>query len=151
MKKLIAVLMVMCLGGCVTTATKPPEGCENSFVWQCGFVPEERELVDLGFATLLTAQPKLKSEVKTRAIQGWRVVQEGTLRGAVVELMGFFEKYPQYAPLALFALQRLDMEKTLDECDQKVLMSMFRNIAIYAGARDQDFNDSLAELDIPWR
>jgi hypothetical protein len=136
----------MCLGGCATMATKPPEGCENSFVWQSGFMPNGKELVELGFAALLTAEPNLKNQVKSGALKGWRLVQEGTLRAAVAELLVLLEKNPQYAPLALFALQRLDLDKTLDRCDQEVLLSMFRNIAIYAGAGSQDFSASLAGL-----
>jgi hypothetical protein len=151
MKKLVAVLMVICLGGCVTAPAKPPAGCENAFVWQCGFMPQGRELVELGFASLLTAEPKLKPQVKAGAVKGWRLVQEGTLKGAVAELLVLLEEHPQYAPLALFALQRLDLERTMDKCDQEVLLSMFRHIAVYAGARDQDFLNSFAELVSPLR
>lgn len=147
MKKVIAVLMVMSLGGCVAAPAKAPAGCENSFVWQCGFMPQGRELVELAFAALLTAEPKLKTQVKAGAVKGWRLVQEGTLKGAVAELAALLEKNPQYAPLALFALQRLDLDKTLDKCDQEVLLSMFHNIAVYAGAKEQDFPSDLAELD----
>lgn len=151
MKKLIAVLMVICLGGCVMAPAKPPVGCEDAFVWQCGFMPEGRELVELGFASMLTAEPKLKPQVKTGALKGWRLVQEGTLKAAVEELLVFLKEYPQYAPLALFALQRLDLERTMDKCDQEVLLSMFHNIAVYAGASDQDFGNSFAELASPLR
>lgn len=151
MKKMAAVLMVICLIGCVTAPAKPPAGCENSFVWQSGFMPEGRELVELGFAALLTAEPKLKPQVKDGAVKGWRLVQEGSLKGAVAELLTLLEKNPEYAPLALFALQRLDLEKALDKCDQEALLSMFRNIAIYAGARDQDFQSYIAELGRPLR
>lgn len=146
MKKLSAVFIVICLCGCITAPAKPPAGCESSFVWKSGFMPEGRELVELGFAALLTAEPKVKPEVKAGAVKGWNLVQKGTLRGAVGELLPLLEKNPEYAPLALFALQRLDLEKTLDKCDQEVLLSMFRNIAIYAGARDQDFGSDMAEL-----
>ena len=149
MKKVIAVLMVMCLGGCVTAPAKPPVGCENSFVWQCGFMPQGEELVELGFAALLTAKPQIMPQVKAGAIKGWRLIQEGTLKGAVAELSVILAKNPQYAPLALFALQRLDLEKTLDKCDQAVLSDMFHNIALYAGAGDQDFESGLAKLDSP--
>ena len=79
------------------------------------------------------------------------MVQEGTLKGAVTELLVLLEKNPDYAPLALYALTRLDLEKALDECDQEVLLSMFRNIAIYAGATDQDFYSDVAKLDSPRR
>jgi hypothetical protein len=146
MKKLVVIFMILCLGGCATTATKAPEGCENSLVWQSGFMPNGKELVELGFAALLTAEPNLKNQVKSGALQGWRLVQEGTLRAAVAELLVLLEKNPQYAPLALFALQRLDLDKALDRCDQEVLLSMFRHIAIYAGAGSQDFSASLAGL-----
>lgn len=146
MKKLSAVFIVICLCGCITAPAKPPADCENSFVWQSGFMPEGRELVELGFAALLTAEPKVKPEVKTGALKGWNLVQKGTLRDAVGELLPLLEKNPEYAPLGLFALQRLDLEKTLDKCDQEVLLSMFRNIAVYAGARDQDFAGDMAEL-----
>jgi hypothetical protein len=78
-------------------------------------------------------------------------VQEGTLKGAVAELLTLLEENPQYAPLALFALQRLDLEKTLDKCDQEALLSMFHNIAVYAGAKGQDFVSDLAELASPRR
>lgn len=145
MKKLAAVLMLMCLCGCMTSPPQAPADCENSLVWQSGFMPEGRELVELGFVALLTAEPKVKAQVKAGAVKGWHLVQEGTLKGAVGELLPLLEEHPQYAPLALFALQRLDLEKTLDKCDREVLSSMFRNIAIYAGARDQDFADTLAE------
>jgi hypothetical protein len=149
MKKLAAVLMVICLAGCLTTTVKPPEGCEDSFVWQSGFMPEGRELVELAFAALLTSEPNLKPQVKTGALKGWNLVQEGTLKGAVAELLILLEKNPQYAPLALYALQRLDLERALDTCDQEVLLSMFRNIAIYAGATTQDFSSNVAELASP--
>jgi hypothetical protein len=149
MKKLVAVLMVICLAGCVTAAAKPPAGCENSFIYQCGFMPEGQELVELAFAALLTADPNLMPQVKTGAIKGWQLVQDGTLKGAVGELMAILNKNPQYAPLALFALQRLDLEKSLDTCDQAVLLNMFHNIALYAGAQDQDFSSHLAKLDRP--
>jgi len=151
MKKLAAVLMVICLAGCLTAPAKPPAGCEDSIVWQSGFMPEGRELVELAFAALLTSEPELKSQVKTGAVKGWKLVQEGTLKGAVTELLFLLEKNPQYAPLALFALQRLDLEKALDKCDQEVLLSMFRNIAFYAGATDQDFYSDVAELVSPRR
>jgi hypothetical protein len=151
MKKLAAVLMVICLGGCMTAPAKAPAGCENSFVWQSGFMPEGRELVELGFAALLTSEPKLKAQVKAGAVKGWELVQEGTLKGAVAELLTLLEENPQYAPLALFALQRLDLEKTLDKCDQEALLSMFHNIAVYAGAKGQDFVSDLAELASPRR
>ena len=146
MKKLAAVLMVICLCGCVTSPSQPPTDCENSLVWQSGFMPEGKELVELGFAALLTAEPKIKAQVKTGAVKGWRLVQQGSLKGAVGELLPLLEKNPEYAPLALFALQRLDLERTLDKCDQEVLLSMFHNIAVYAGARDQDFADTMADL-----
>ena len=149
MKKLIAVLMVICLAGCVTATTKPPAGCENSFVWQCGFMPEGQELVELAFAALLTADPSLMPQVKTGAIKGWQLVKDGTLKGAVEELLVILNKNPQYAPLALFALQRLDLEKSLSTCDQAVLLDMFHNVALYAGAQDQDFSSNLANLDSP--
>lgn len=151
MKKLAAVLMVICLAGCLTAPAKPPAGCEDSFVWQSGFMPEGRELVELAFAALLTSEPKLKPQVKTGAVKGWKLVQEGTLKGAVTELLVLLEKNPQYAPLALFALQRLDLERALDKCDQEALLSMFRNIAFYAGATDQDFYSDVAELVSPRR
>jgi hypothetical protein len=146
---LIVVLMVMCLGGCVGAPTKPPTGCENSFIWQCGFMPQGQEMVELGFAALLTADPKLMPEVKAGAIKGWQLVQNGTLRGAVTDLLTFLNKNPQFAPLALLALQHLDLDKTLDQCDQTVLLDMFHNIALYAGATDQDFSGGLAKLDSP--
>lgn len=151
MKKLAAVLMIICLGGCVTAQVKPPTGCEKSFVWQSGFMPEGREIVELGFAALLTAEPNLKPQVKAGAVKGWKLVHEGTLKGAVAELLILLEKSPQYAPLTLFALQRLDLERTLDKCDQEVLLSMFHNIAVYAGAKDQDFQSNMAELISPLR
>jgi hypothetical protein len=149
MKKLIVLLMVLCLGGCVGVPAKPPTGCENSFVWKSGFMPTGQELVELGFAAMLTADAKLMPEVRTGAIKAWRLVQDGTLAGAVSELLGLLRKNPQYAPLALFALQRLDLERALDRCDQEVLLDMFHNIALYAGASDQDFNTGLAKLDSP--
>jgi hypothetical protein len=149
MKMVAAVLMVMCLCGCMTSPPQPPAGCENSLVWQSGFMPEGRELVELGFAALLTAEPQIKARVKAGAIKGWHLVQEGTLKGAVEELLPLLEEHPQYAPLALFALQRLDLEKALNRCDQEVLLSMFHNIAIYAGAREQDFADTMAEAANP--
>ena len=151
MKKLAVVLMIICLAGCLTAPAKPPAGCEDSFVWQSGFMPEGREFVELAFAALLTSEPKLKSQVKTGALKGWQLVQEGTLKGAVAELLVLSEKNPQYAPLALFALQRLDLEKALDKCDQEVLLSMFHNIAIYAGATNQDFYSDVAKLASPRR
>ncbi|MFZ2089926.1 MAG: hypothetical protein WAU47_15265 [Desulfobaccales bacterium] len=149
MKKWIAVFMVMCLGGCAAAPVKAPLGCEKSLVWTSGFMPKGRDLVELGFAALLTAEPKLQNQVKDGAIRGWRLVEGGTLKGAVAELLTILDKHPQYAPLALFALQRLDLEKSLDKCDMEVLLSMFRNIAIYAGARDGDFSDSLANMVNP--
>jgi hypothetical protein len=151
MKKLAVVLMILCLAGCLTAPAKPPAGCEDSFVWQSGFMPEGRELVELAFAALLTSEPKLKPQVKTGALKGWQLVQEGTLKGAVTELLVLLEKNPQYAPLALFALQRLDLEKALDKCDQEALSSMFRNIAFYVGATDQDFYSNVAKLVSPRR
>lgn len=151
MKKLAAVLMVICLAGCLTATVKPPEGCEDSFVWQSGFMPEGRELVELAFAALLIAEPELKTQVKTGALKGWMLVQDGTLKGAVTELLVLLEKNPEYAPLALFALQRLDLEQALDECDREVLLSMFCNIAVYAGATNQDFYGALVELHRPRR
>lgn len=140
MKRLVVGLVLICLGGCVATPAKPPTGCENAMVWQSGFMPEGRDLVELGFAALLTAEPKLKAQVKAGALKGWRVVKTGALKGAVVELSTLLDKNPQYAPLALFALQRLDLDRSLDACDQKVLLSMFHNIAVYAGASEQDFS-----------
>ena len=151
MKKLAAVLMVICLAGCLTATAKPPAGCEDSFVWQSGFMPEGRELVELAFAALLTSEPKLKTQVKTGALKGWMLVQDGTLKGAVTELLVLLEKNPEYAPLALYALTRLDLEKALDKCDREVLLSMFHNIAVYAGATDQDFYSDVAKLDITLR
>jgi hypothetical protein len=149
MKKLIVVLMVLCLGGCAGAPTQPPTGCENSFIWQCGFMPQGQEVVELGFAVLLTADPKLMSEVKAGAIKGWQLVNNGTLGGAVSELLILLNKNPQYAPLALYALQRLDLDRSLDPCDQAVLLDMFHSIALYAGATDQDFSSNLAKLDSP--
>lgn len=146
MKKLAAVLMVLCLCGCMTSPSKPPAGCEDSLVWQSGFMPEGRELVELGFAALMTAEPQVKNQVKDGAVKGWHLVQQGSLKGAVGELLPLLEKNPEYAPLALFALQRLDLEKSLDKCDQEALLSMFHNIAVYAGARDEDFVDTVADL-----
>jgi hypothetical protein len=146
MKKVVVIFMILCLGGCATTATVAPAGCENSLVWQSGFMPNGKELVELGFAALLTAEPNVKNLVKSGALKGWRLVQEGTLGAAVAELLVLLEKNPQYAPLALFALQRLDLDKALDRCDQEVLLSMFRNIALYAGAGSQDFSAGLAGL-----
>lgn len=149
MKKLVIALMLISLVGCAGIQTKPPVGCEEAFVWKSGFMPEGRELVELGFASLITAEPKLKPHVKTGALKAWRLVHDGTLGGAVTELLGLVEKNPQYTPLALFALQRLDMDRSLNTCDQEVLLSMFRNIAIYAGATEQDFTASLASLVSP--
>ena len=149
MKKWMALLMVICLGGCVAAPSKPPTGCENSFVWQCGFMPDGQELVELAFAALLTANPKLMPQMKDGTIKGWQLVKEETLKSAVAELLVVLNKNPQYAPLAFFALQRLDLEKTLDPCDQEVLLDMFHNIALYAGAKDQDFSGGLAQLDSP--
>jgi hypothetical protein len=103
----------------------------------------------LGFAVLLTAESQTIPQVKAGALKGWRLVQEGTLGGAVSELLAVLKKHPQYAPLAIFALQRLDLERTLDRCDQEVLLSMFHNIAVYAGAEDQDFRSNLANLNSP--
>jgi hypothetical protein len=149
MKKLIVVLLVMCLAGCVGAPTKPPTGCENSFIWKCGFMPQGQEVVELGFAALLTADPNIMPEVKAGALKAWQLVQDGTLRGAVSELMNLLTKNPQFAPLALAALQHLDLDMALDQCDQTVLLDMFHNIALYAGATDQDFSGSLAKLDSP--
>jgi hypothetical protein len=146
MKRLIVLLMVLCLGGCAGTPTQPTTGCENSFIWQCGFMPQGQELVELGFAALLTADPKLMPAVKDGAIKGWQLVKNGTLGGAVAELLGVLNKNPQFAPLALYALQRLDLNKSLDPCDQAVLLDMFHSIALYAGATDQDFSSNLAGL-----
>ncbi len=151
MKKVVAVLMVMCLGGCAAVPAKAPTGCDQSLVWTSGFMPRGRDLVELGFASLLTAKPQLRSQVKDGALRGWRLVQEGTLKGAVAELLTLLDKNPQYAPLALFALQRLDLERPLDKCDLEVLLSMFRNIAVYAGARDQDFSGAMAGMVTPRR
>jgi len=149
MKKLILVLMIICLAGCAGAPAKPPTGCENSLVWKSGFMPDGQELVELGFAALLTADPSLMPQVKDGAIKAWRLAKDGTLKGAVTELLDILNKVPQCAPLALFALQRLDLDKTLDQCDQQVLLDMFHNIALYAGARDQDFSGGLAQLDSP--
>jgi hypothetical protein len=149
MKKLLILLMVMCLGGCAGVPAKPPTGCENSFIWQCGFMPRGQEVVELGFAVLLTADAKLMPEIKAGAVKGWQLVKNGTLGGAVSELLTLLNKNPQYAPLALYALQRLDLDRSLDPCDQAVLQDMFHNIALYAGARDQDFSSNLAKLDSP--
>jgi hypothetical protein len=149
MKKLMAVLMVMCLAGCITATAKAPTGCENSFIWQSGFMPQGQDLVELGLAVLLTAEPQTIPQVKAGALKGWRLVREGTLKGAVAELLAVLKQHPQYAPLAMFALQRLDLEKTLDKCDQEVLLSMFHNIGMYAGAEEQDFSSSLANLTSP--
>jgi hypothetical protein len=149
MNKAMAVLMVLCLAGCITALAKAPTGCENSLIWQSGFMPQGQELVELGFALLLTAEPQTMPQVKAGAIKGWRLIQEGTLKGAVAELLVVLKKNPQYASLAIFALERLDLEKTLDKCDQEVLLSMFHNIAEYAGAEDQDFSSNLAKLNSP--
>lgn len=146
MKSWMAVVMIMCLGGCAAAPAKPPTGCENSFVWQCGFMPHGKNLVELGFAALLTAEPKFKPQVKAGAIKGWQLVQDETLKGAVGELLELLEKNSQYAPLALFALERLDRERTLDKCDQEVLLGMFHDIAVYAGAREPDFDTGVAEM-----
>ena len=107
MKKLILVLMIICLAGCAGTQVKPPTGCDNSLVWKSGFMPDGQELVELGFAALLTADPSLMPQVKTGAIKGWQLAKDGTLKGAVTELLGILNKVPQCAPLAAFALQRL--------------------------------------------
>jgi hypothetical protein len=149
MKKLMAAVLVICLAGCITAPAKAPTGCENSFIWQSGFMPGGQELVELGFAVLLTAEPQTMPQVKAGAIKGWRLIQEGTLKGAVAELLAVLKKNPQYAPLAIFALQRLDLERTMDKCDQEVLISMFHNIGVYAGAEDQDFSSNLAKLNSP--
>ena len=149
MKKLIVVLMVIGLAGCATAPTKTPTGCEQSLVWQSGFMPQGQELVELAFAALLTAEPGLMPQVKTGAMKGWHLVQDGTLKGAVAELLTILNNHPQYEPLALFALERLDLEKSLDSCDQAVLLDMFHNIARYAGAKEQDFSSNLAKLDSP--
>lgn len=146
MTKAIFGMVLLVLTGCVSIPATPPAGCETAMVWESGFMPEGRELVELGFAALLTAQPQLRPQVKEGALKAWRLVQYGTLKGAVAELLVLLEKYPQYTPLALFALQRLDLERTLDPCDQAVLLVMCRNIALYAGAKEQDFSDSLAGL-----
>lgn len=144
MKHLLTGLMLLCLWGCVAMPVRPPAGCEGAMVWQSGFMPEGRELVELGFAALLTAKPELKPQVKGGALKAWRLVKAGSLKGAVAELLVLLDKYPQYAPLALYALMRLDLERTLDPCDQEVLLAMCQNLAFYAGAREQDFSDSLA-------
>lgn len=149
MKILVVALMLICLGGCAGLQTKPPVGCEEAMVWSSGFMPEGRELVELGFASLITAEPKVKPQVKAGALKAYRIVQDGTLGGAVSELLGLLEKNSQYTPLALFALQRLDLDRSLNSCDQEVLMSMFRNIAIYAGATEEDFTENLAKLSTP--
>jgi hypothetical protein len=149
MKKLVVLLMVLCLSGCVRAPAQPPTGCENSIIWQSGFMPTGQEVVELGFAALLTADPKLMPQVKAGAIKGWRLVQNGILRGAVAELLTILKKNPRYAPLALYALLRLDLDKALDQCDQAVLLDMLRDIALFAGASDQDFTRNLAGLDSP--
>ncbi len=149
MKKLIIVLMVLCLGGCAGAPAKPPTGCENSFVWKCGFMPQGQEVVELGFAALLTADPKIRPEVKAGALKAYQLVQNGTLKGAVSALADVLNKNPQLAPLATAALQHLDIDMSLDQCDQTVLLDMFHNIALYAGATDQDFSSNLAKLDSP--
>lgn len=146
MKHLLTGLAFLCIWGCVSIPTQAPDGCEEAMVWQTGFMPQGRELVELGFAALLTAQPQLKPRVKAGALKAWRLVKGGTLKGAVAELLVLLDKYPQYAPLALYALQRLDLERTLSSCDQEVLLAMCHNIALYAGAGEQDFSDSLAEM-----
>ena len=104
MKKLILVLMIICLAGCAGAPAKPPTGCENSLVWKSGFMPDGQELVELGFAALLTADPSLMPQVKDGAIKAWRLAKDGTLKGAVTELLDILNKVPQCAPLALFAL-----------------------------------------------
>jgi|UniRef100_A0A7V6A116 hypothetical protein len=147
MKKLIVALVIICLGGCAGTPPKPPTGCENSFIWKCGFMPEGQDVVELGFAALLTAEPKIMPQVKAGAIKAYQLVQNGTLKGAVAALAEILNKNPRLAPLALAALQHLDIDMSLDSCDQAVLLEMFHNIALYAGATDQDFNTSLAKLD----
>jgi hypothetical protein len=149
MKKLILVLMIICLAGCAGTQVKSPTGCENSLVWKSGFMPDGQELVELGFAALLTADSSLMPQVKAGAIKGWQLTKDGTLKGAVTELLDILNKVPQCAPLAAFALQRLNLDKTLDQCDQQVLLDMFHNIALYAGATDQDFSVGLAQIDSP--
>jgi hypothetical protein len=149
MKKLIVLFMVLCLGGCAGAPAKPPTGCENSFIWQSGFMPDGQDAVELGFATLLTADPSLMPQVKAGAITAWQLVNNGTLGGAVSELLVIVDKNPQFAPLALFALQRLDLDEALDQCDQAVLLDMFHNIGLYAGATDQDFTSTVAKLDSP--
>ncbi|MGQ9687278.1 MAG: hypothetical protein ACUVXF_00600 [Desulfobaccales bacterium] len=150
MKKVLVILMLLSLGGCATISTAPPAGCENSLVWQCGFMPQGKEVVELAFAALLTAAPELKNPVKKGALKGWRLVQDGTLGGAVAELMVLLEKHSsRYTPLARFALQRLDLDQALNKCDQEVFLALFRNIALYAGAEDQDFRAPLTELASP--
>jgi len=149
MKKLLISLIAVCLAGCATATVKAPSGCQNSFVWQSGFMPEGQDAVELGIAALLTADPGLMPQVKAAALKGWQIVKDGTLKGAVAELLPLLDKNQQYAPLALFALQRLDLDKTLDQCDQEVLLDMFHNIAVYAGAKDEDFSAGLAKLDSP--
>lgn len=142
MKKWMVALMLLCLAGCATTTAKPPVGCENALVWESGFMPEGRDLVELGFASLLVAEPSVKPKVKAGALEGWRLVKAGYLRGAVGELLNLLEKYPRYTPLAMYALQRLDLDRSLDKCDQEALMTMFRNIAIMAGALEVDFSQA---------
>jgi len=102
-----------------------------------------------GFAALLTADPSLMPQVKTGAIKAWQLVQNGTLKGAVTELLDLLNKVSPVAPIGTFALQRLNLDKTLDQCDQQVLLDIFYNIALYAGASDQDFSGNLAKLDNP--
>jgi len=146
MKPLLTGIVCLIFLGCVSTPPTPPAGCETAMVWQSGFMPKGPDLVELGFAALLTAEPNFKVQVKNGALKAWHLVKARSLKGAVAELMVLLEKYPQYTPLALFALKRLDLERTLDPCDQKVLLGMCQNIAIYAGAREHDFEDGLAGL-----
>lgn len=140
MKRWVMALMILFLGGCAAVPSKVPAGCENAFVWQCGFMPGGRDLVELGCAALLTAEPSSKPKVKAAALEGWRLVKVGSLRGAVGELESLLGKQPHYAPLAILALQRLDLDRTLEQCDQEALLAMFRTIAKLAGAREQDFS-----------
>jgi hypothetical protein len=139
MKKWGVGLMLLALAGCAATTAKPPAGCEQAYVWESGFMPEGRDAVELAVASLLVAEPALRPKVKSGALEGYRLVKAGSLRAAMGELLKLLEKYPRYTPLALFALQRLDLDRTLDRCDQEALMHMFRDIGVMAGAAESDF------------
>jgi hypothetical protein len=84
----------------------------------------------------------LRPKVKKRGVGGLSPGEGRDPSGAAMgELMKLLEKIsPLHPPWPCSPLQRLDLDRSLDRCDQEALMQMFRDIGVMAGATEGDFS-----------